>query len=793
MRGEDLVMNTYNVAVRTLCEFGARTGSLDYRAGPSPSAQEGISGHQAVVAARSSDYRAELKLEATYQGLGSQHLAGLLVRGRADGYEPHARRLEEIKTYRGELSTIKPGQQVLHWAQLRIYGHLFCLTQDKPAPELALVYYNVDTAEETVLTANDTAFELQIFFDTVCEQFLAWAISEQAHRDARNHSLQSLKFPFDEFRSGQRALAAAVYNAHRRRCALLAQAPTGIGKSLATLYPALKAGANQAVDKIFFLTAKTPGRQVALDAWQRIRLANPGVSLRVLELVARDKACEYPDRACHGDSCPLAKGFYDRLAAARQAAIVAPILDRPTVRHLALANQICPYYFAQEMVKWSDVVVGDYNHYFSANAVLQSLTVSNDWVVSVLVDEAHNLIDRARQMYSVGLQQNQFDSTVPTTPTAVQQALDRVAQVFADLAGQYRAPYQVLDVVPEPLLAALKELCLEMGRFLASAQAGQTLLPESALMQQFFSALRFCRLAESFGEHSLCDLTHASAPEHGNASVSIRNILPAPFLRPNVELAHAMVFFSATLTPRSYLCDMLGLPDSTVFADIPAPFSAEQLDLHLVDTVSTRWRNRDTSIEPISELIGSQYQQRPGNYLVFASSFDYISRIAGQFKQDYPTIKVCEQSRAMGEPERDLFLGQFTDDSQQVGFAVLGGVFAEGVDLPGDRLIGAFVVTLGLAQINPVTEAIKKRTDAVCGSGYEYTYLYPGLHRVIQAAGRVIRTPSDRGALYLIDDRIADPRIQRLLPQWWLARPQLEREPVAEAKTTASTMLPDPL
>jgi hypothetical protein len=302
---------SYRVAVRALCEFTAKRGDLDLRFTPAPSAQDGIKGHTLVQGRRAAGYLAEIPLEGQYR-----HLQ---VVGRADGYDPQQGQLEEIKTHRGDLDLMAANQRELHWAQLRIYGHLLLQKQAMQQLRLALVYFDIDSQQETVFYEHHTDATLQHYFELQCACFLAWADSELAQRQRRDAELAAMPFPFAAFRTGQRELAASVYNAQRKACCLLAQAPTGIGKTIATLFPALKACPGQKIDKVFFLTAKNSGRQLALDALQQLQAATP--SLRVLELVARDKACEHPDLACHGESCPLARGFYDRLPAARAAAL----------------------------------------------------------------------------------------------------------------------------------------------------------------------------------------------------------------------------------------------------------------------------------------------------------------------------------------------------------------------------------------------------------------------------------------------------------------------------------------
>ncbi|MDB5958959.1 MAG: ATP-dependent helicase [Massilia sp.] len=741
---------TYVVAVRALCEFTAKAGDLDLRFTPSPTAQEGVAGHAVVTGRRGAGYETEVSLSGRH--------GPLLVRGRADGYDPAQNLLEEIKTYRGRLDGMPERHRHLHWAQLRVYGHLLCRQRGLERLDLALVYFDIGKQSETLVRESASAGELAEHFARLCDRFVAWAAAELAHRQARDAALRALPFPHAAFRPGQRHLSETVYKANSGGRCVLAQAPTGIGKTVGTLFPVLKAAPAQKIDKVFFLSAKTPGRQLALDALHTI--AAPGQPLRVLELAAREKACEHPDKACHGDSCPLARGFYDRLPAAREAAARVPVLDRATVRSVALAHGVCPYYLGSEMSRWSDVIVGDYNYYYDGGAMLYALATSNQWKVSVLVDEAHNRVSRARAMYTGELSRGALRAARAVAPPSMKKALDRVSRNWSELEKAHAAPYQVLAELPDKLLTNLQGAVSDISEHLA--EHAEALDP--ALQRFYFDALQFIRLAESFGAHSLFDISNG---ERDGSALCIRNIVPAPFLKPRFDFAHASALFSATLSPWHYYSDALGMPANTAFIDVESPFSTTHLQVRVVDRISTRFQHRARSVAPIADLVARQFASQPGNYLAFFSSFDYLEQVAADFAARYPAIAWWRQERRMDEAGRAAFLHRFAVDGSGVGFAVLGGAFGEGIDLPGARLIGAFIATLGLPQMNPVNEQVRQRMQTTFGAGYDYTYLYPGIQKVVQAAGRVIRTDGDRGVVYLIDDRFAQPDVQALLPKWW--------------------------
>jgi DNA excision repair protein ERCC-2 len=695
------------------------------------------------------------------------------VQGRADGWDPEARRLEEIKTHRGDVALIAPNRRALHRAQAMVYGHILCQQLALEGLETALVYFNIDTQAETPLPQWHSAAELRTHFEDLCARYAGWARSERAHRPARDAALRELAFPFAGFRAGPRALAEAVYRTHRHGRVLMAQAPTGIGKTAATLFAALKAAPAQGLDKLFYLTARTTGRQLALDALARLGAAGqpparPVLPLRVLERVARDKACEHPDKACHGDSCPLARGFYDRLPTAREAAARARGLDKTALRDVALAHSVCPYYLGQEMLRWSDVAVGDFNHFFDHGAAWHALTEANEWKVGLLVDEAHNLIERARLMHSATLEPAAFQALRQAAPAALKKPLEKLQRRWSALATTQTLDHEVLPDVPGEFIATLQGLCSDIGDHLAQHPQDAV---DSPLQRWWFDALHFLRVAESFGDHALCDLTRASQGRTPHPVLAIRNVVPGPLLAPRWAAAHGATLFSATLAPMDYVAHMLGLPADALRLDAPSPFNADQLAVHIAPHISTRYSHRLASLTPLADAMAAQYRAEPGNYLAFFSSFDYLQQALERLQIQHGDIPVWAQSRGMSEPEREAFVARFTAHSQGIGFAVLGGAFGEGIDLPGRRLIGAFIATLGLPQVNPVNEQMRTRLQAIFGRGHDYAYLFPGLQKVVQAAGRVIRTEQDHGTVWLLDDRFARAEVRRLLPAWWRVIP----------------------
>lgn len=757
----------FTVPVRTLCEFSARHGDLDRRFTPSATAAEGLQGQQTVARRRGADYETEIVLEAV--------VGPLRLRGRADGFDPRRGCLEEIKTIRGHPDALPANRRLLHWAQLQTYGALFCRARGLAELTLALVYLDVASQVEVELREVFGADALEALLAARCAAFTDWARQEAAHRQARDAALAALPFPEPDFRPGQRALAEAVYRSTSAGRCLLAQAPTGIGKTLGTLFPLLRAVPAKGIDRVAYLTCKGTGRRTALQALALLRegMGTASRPLRVLALVPKDEGCEHPDKACHGDACPLARGFYDRLPAARQAAVDRGWLDAPALRGVALAHAICPYYLGQELQRWADVLVGDVHHLFDPSGGLWGRLQAQEWSLAVLIDEAHNLVERTRRMHSGALGVAVLRAAASHAPAGLRAPLAGLVQAIDTLAADADALPQLLDELPAAVAQALQVAAAALAE-----HVHQHPLAIGAVLDLHFELQRFARLAAALGPHSLLVVESDAAGDEpastssdgdgsGDVALAIHNLVPAGFLRPRWQALRAATLFSATLAPPDHAQRLLGLPDDTAWIDLPPAFPPEHLQVQVAQGISTRWQHRERSLARLVDLLAQQYDAHPGNYLAFFSSFDYLGRAAALLARRRPDIAQWRQQPRMGVDARADFLARFAPAGQGIGFAVLGGVFAEGVDLPGTRLIGAFIATLALPPVSPLQTAAAARLDALFGPGHGDADLVPAMQRVVQAAGRVLRTPDDRGWLWLLDDRYRRPEVVALLPTWW--------------------------
>ena len=451
-----------------------------------------------------------------------------------------------------------------------------------------------------------------------------------------------------------------------------------------------------------------------------------------------------------------------------------PLQSGLAQRQVALRHGICPYYLGQELVRWADVVVGDVHRLFDSRGLLWGLMQALDWKLAVLVDEVLNLVERARRMYSAELRISQIRAAAQTSPAVVRGALDALVQATEELAVDTAAPYAVLDAGPDTFVQALQTAAGAL-----SEHFNQHPLSVGSRFDFHFELQRFLQLVEALSDRSLLNVQTFPGTRNGvavdgdaaqdtrDAALCVRNVAPASCLRQRFKALHSVTLFSATLSPPEYAMQLLGLPENTAWIDVPPAFPAEHLTVRVADEVSTRFAHRGRSLEQLVAVIVRQFDEHPGNYFAFFSSFDYLEKAASWLTARRPDIPQWRQARRMNAGGRTDFLARFRPDGRGIGFAVLGGVFAEGVDLPGSLLIGAFIATLGLPPVSVTQDHIQARLDKLFGPGHGYADLVPAMQRVVQAAGRVLRTPEDLGWMWLLDDRYRRAEVIELLPPWW--------------------------
>lgn len=769
MQPESLALT---LPIRQLVEFLLRSGSIDSRFTGFDRANEGARLHRKLQKAAVKDfpdYAAEVSLTQEYGCCDIEYT----LEGRADGIftgTDGVTTVDEIKTTTLPSDQITGEQSPEHWAQAKIYAAIYARQHQLSLIRVRLTYYQVDEEQTFYFVKEYTADTLEFFVQDLLTQYAPWAKRAAQWRDDRQEGLRRLTFPFPEYRAGQRALIKAVYETCRDGGQLLCQAPTGIGKTMSVLFPALKA--LEKGGPIFYLTARGTTRTAAEAALAILRSHDADLPLRSVTLTAKDKICLQETRECTPDACPYAKGYYDRIKTALWNALDTPSLTAEGLQHLAHQYEVCPFELGLDLSLWSDVVIGDYNYLFDPVVHLARFFESRgDYLF--LIDEAHNLPSRAREMHSASLCKSSFwdaKKCLGSGKSSLKNALNKVNQIF--ISWRHRCEEESSDSRSgktffvkeraELLDRALLKLCEPLENWLDEHRDPSE--THDALLQLYFDVRAWLRISDTFDDHFVLQIA-----SHGSeVRAAMLCLDPSAFLADDFSKGRAAVLFSATLAPANYYKDLCGLPEARAVA-LRSPFPARNLGLWCARHVSTRYKDRSASIPQVSDLIACLAGARTGNYLAFFPSYSYLQSVLEDFSARYPHFSTLCQQSSMDEAQRTVFLSHFKPNppQTQIGFAVLGGVFGEGVDLTGDRLIGVAIVGPGLPQVGPRQEQLRQHFEETCGSGFDYAYRYPGMNKVLQAAGRVIRTPQDKGVVLLIDDRFASPENRRLMPPHW--------------------------
>ena len=780
------------VQVRELVEFALRRGDLggerDF-VGPSR-ALAGIRGHQRVQRSRPAEYQREVRLARDLEG--GEFV--LRVQGRIDGLAETTEDtlIEEIKTVQGGWN----GEaRALDWAQVKLYGALYAHDHAAEQVELQLTYLDLETDRATEFRQRCSAAALEAVFAEATTLYLDWLRDLHHWRNRRDDSIRALVFPFPAYRTGQRQLAVAAYRALKGGRRLFLEAPTGVGKTISVLFPAIKTLAEGHFARVFYLTARTVGRAVAEKALADLRQA--GLRLRSLTLTAREKICFQPGTACDAAVCPFALGYYDRVKPAMRAALAGGEITRLTLEQIGREHQVCPFELSLDVSVWVDAVVCDYNYVFDPKAWLRRHFADEGGPYAFLVDEAHNLVDRAREMFSADLTTRE----ILEVRRALKDALPRCARALSKVSAALRKlhgaeaeelldgaggvsghapalldlwpdseqePLKVpteseipADRLPETLVLALDQALKEAEAWLARNRPAAF---RESLLALYFRLHSFRRTADLYDEHYTTLTTR-------DAGVSVRLFCldPSHLLRQALARGKAAIFFSATITPPEYYRDLLGGEPGDPQLRLPSPFPPTNLAVLVQDRIRTQFKARGETLEDVAQAIAAVTAARPGNYLVYLPSFQYLAAVHARFRALRPEVRTLAQGPRMTEADREGFLRAFAaePDRTLLGFAVMGGVFGEGIDLVGDRLIGAVIVGVGLPQICVERDLIRDYFQSRNGAGFDYAYTFPGMNRVLQAIGRVIRSETDRGVVLLIDTRFAETRYRRLFPAWW--------------------------
>ncbi|CAH1228301.1 3'-5' exonuclease DinG [Paenibacillus allorhizoplanae] len=760
------------ISVRSLVEYVFSSGSIDTGFRSSKSLSDGTKAHQRLQKqyGESDQREVYVSAEIAYEGLL------FVIDGRCDGLltgtdDGGALTVDEIKSTSGDIALIEENSYPVHWAQAMCYAYMIAHDRELNQMRVQMTYTQVDT-EETRHFVREAAYEeLERFVHEVIQSYYPYAQVKYDHEQRRNLSIKELQFPFPQYREGQRKLVGAVYKTIQDGHKLFAKAPTGIGKTMSTLFPSVKAMGEGVLQRFFYLTAKTITRTAAEEAFYLLQ--DKGLQLQVVTLTAKEKVCLKDEVKCTPTHCEFADGYYDRVNEAvldllRQ----ETVMTRSVIETYARKHRVCPFEFSLDVAYAADAVICDYNYIFDPRVNLKRLFEEQKRKTTLLIDEAHNLVDRAREMYASELHKSVY-LTLQREFKGVSKELHDAAKAvnayFIALRKQVGDREMMVESgLPESLLVHVEAFIAIAEKELARSAGGTS--TSAVLLDAYFGAQNFVRISKLYDERYVT----LAVNDRNEVSVKLVCLDPSHLLRQMGKGYRAHVFFSATLSPLSYFMDMLGAGEDDYSVTVPSPFAKEQLEV-FVQPLSTRYQDREHSRTQIARSIYELVTGREGNYLVFFPSYAYMSSVYEAFTDlvgeaaDTSHLNILVQQAKMTEEEREHFLSAFQAGSEMtlVGFAVMGGIFSEGIDLVGDRLTGVVVVGVGLPQLGPERNLIKDYMERTGKNGYDYAYVYPGMNKVQQAGGRLIRSETDHGMLLLIDDRYLQPRYQRLLPEEW--------------------------
>lgn len=774
------------LSVTELCTLALMGGDLDLRPGMGrrysfERAAIGAKIHRKLQAEAGTLYQAEVSMCHTelFQTLHFE------VSGRADGIiESEIPTVDEIKTVGRRAFELPP--QPMHDAQVKCYAYFLACRRGLQTIQTRLSYYCTETEEIRYLSATHSVDELKAFFLGLLSRVLYRAQILVEHETVLRPTAKNAKFPYSSVRAGQDILIRECYRDIRAGKRLFAEAPTGTGKTISTLYPAMRAVGDGITDKIFYLTAKAAVRREAFRAAGLMFEA--GARLRTVILTAREQICANEaaradthgiSRHCNPVDCPRANGFYDRVGVAIcEALSLHSGFSRSSILQICEKHCICPYEFQLELSQFCDLIICDYNYVFDPAVYLRRYFDADNREREkyvFLVDEAHNLADRATAMYSASLSMDDLvcaKQSIPEDEECLLAAIEKLAlpmvgfnrlcddNLYKDDDGTEHG-YYISRKPMEAFCSSVVEVRRTFDTWLRR-HPGKSL--EKDVDRLYATLKHFEVIAEYYDDHFLTFVE----VEGEKRTVRLICLDPSRVLRDRLSLAHASVLFSATLTPSDYFADILGGGKDAVRISLPSPFDARQVCLAAVTTVSTRFEDRKKSYGKIASFIAATASGKRGNYIAYFPSYDYMEKVLERFGEKYPKIECVVQKRGMTAAEKDVFLSSFRDDGRlRIGFCVLGGSFSEGIDLPGGQLIGSIVVGTGIPGLSNERNILRDYYETTRERGYDYAYTYPGMNRVLQAAGRVIRREEDRGVIVLIDDRYAEPRYTQLFPEYW--------------------------
>lgn len=753
------------ISVRSLVEFILREGDIDNRVSGSMEKDAMLLGgkiHRKIQSRMGTNYTAEvpLKIQMPCDGFVLQ------IEGRADGVLKDDGKvlIDEIKGILRSLEHLEAPVPV-HLAQAKCYAYIYAVQNSLKCIDVQMTYCQMETEEIRRFCQEFEFQELQTWFQDLVTQYEKWAKFEIEWRNVRNDSIRQIEFPFP-YREGQRDLVVSVYRTILRKKKLFIQAPTGVGKTMATVFPAVRAVGEGLGEKIFYLTAKTITRTVAEQAFSLLK--EKGLLYKTITLTAKEKICFCEEAECNPDACPYAKGHFDRVNDAVFDLIThSGDWSREVLEEQAKKHMVCPFEMSLDVSNWADAVICDYNYAFDPQAHLKRFfSESGKGEYLFLIDEAHNLVERGREMYSASLYKEdllEVRKLVKAEDPKLAKGLSECNQQFLELKRECEH-YQILKSVSHIALKLMNVLS-KLEDYLEECKDAEK---KKRVLDFYFAVRSFLNIHDIMDENYVI---FSEMMEDGRFQIKLFCVNPAVNLQNYLEQGNSTIFFSATLLPVHYYKKLLSVEKDDYAVYAHSSFPQENKYLFIGTDVSTRYTRRgESTYQRFARYIAVMAEQKKGNYMAFFPSYRFLEEVHTCFLEcvDHEVDSICQVSY-MDEEQREEFLEEFEQEREKslVAFCVMGGIFSEGIDLTDDKLIGAVIAGTGLPQVCTEREILKQYFNAADMDGFDYAYLYPGMNKVLQSAGRVIRTESDRGVILLLDDRFRAMRYREVFPREW--------------------------